>query len=156
MKRALSLAALVGLSGCATAPTEKTYERMLVPLMSETEQAEYYRRQSWPERKAYLYEAKLIQHFLDAPPAIRQAVLEERVLKGMLREHVLMSWGRPAHVVVLRPSDDPQRAREEGRRERWFYDLFLTPNLDLRGLREVSFTNGVVIDVRDDRGKRPG
>lgn len=141
------------LTGC-TRPGSirpETYERILLPLMSDVERAEYYSRPTPPERKAYLDEMGLTAKLDAAPPHIRQAILDERVVKGMTPEQVMMSWGSPEQRQRLKPSDNPEVAQFQGRKERWFYDRLITIPLSDRFLRAVEFTNGVVLEVRDDR-----
>jgi len=36
----------------------------------------------------------------DIPAAIKTAILESRIITGMNKEHVQMSWGKPDNVVV--------------------------------------------------------
>jgi len=156
MKRWLWVPVLAAAAGCNSLSTinEETYERMMMPLMTDVQKAEYYQYPTWTERKAYLYKSDLIQRFELAPPAIRQAILEQRVIKGMTPEQVMMSWGLPDKRIALRPSEDPDLARQEGRKERWFYGLQITSNLGERYQRAVEFTNGVALYVRVDEPRR--
>ena len=85
--------------------------------------------------------------FESAPPTIQQAIRAERVVKGMTAEQVLMSWGRPVH----RFAGPPEAPDRQGQREQWLYSRVLTPDFQVRYRRAVSFVNGVVLDVRDDR-----
>jgi len=153
MRRWLSVCLpLAVLAGCTTVPKadEKTYERIMLPLMTDVQRAEYYKRPTWEERKAYLYEAGLMGRLDAAPPAIRRAILDGRVVKGMSMEQVLMSWGRPVARMPVPPSDDPEVARAEGRKERWLYARVFTTHLNVRYRRAVEFTNGVALFIRDD------
>jgi len=156
MKRWLWVPVLAAAAGCNSLHRikEETYERMMLPLMTDVQKAEYYQCPTWTERKTYLYRNDLIQRFELAPPPIRQAILQQRVIKGMSPEQVMMSWGIPDKRVALTPNDDPDVARQEGRKERWYYGLQLTRDLSGRYRRAIEFTNDVVLYVLDDRPKR--
>jgi len=149
MKRWVCVSVLAAAAGCNGLSTlnQATYERMMMPLMTDVQKAEYYKRPTWPERKAYLYEISVMRTFEAAPPTIQGAIRAKRVVKGMTADQVLMSWGRPAHRFVI-PPEAPDR---EGRREQWLYSRVLTPDFQVRYRRAVSFVNGVVLHVRDDR-----
>lgn len=154
----LGVIAALAACGCAGFNTlnEKTCERMFLPLMSDVEQAEYYRRPTWPERKAFLHESGFFARFETAPEYVRQAILRQEVVKGMTPEQVIMSWGAPADRTVIQVSDDPEVASIAGHKERWLYMPVLTPDFSIRYLRAVEFTNGVVLYIRDERADRRG
>jgi hypothetical protein len=154
MKTWMWLASVAVLAGCAGPGriSQKTYERMLFPLMSAPEQAEYLKRPTWTERQAYLGEIGVLDQFEQAPPEIQRAILDQRVVPGMAPNQVLMSWGQPVRKNLPPTSSDPEVARREGAREQWLYHPVLsTADMGMRFLRAVEFVNGVVLRVRDER-----
>ena len=156
MRRWLWVPVLAAAAGCNSLSTigQATYERMMLPLMSDVQKAQYYQRPTWAERKACLYEITLIQKFESFPETIRRAILREHVVPGMSPEQVIMSWGVPSERLIITPEDDPEVLKQQGRKEQWLYSRVLTADLQVRYLRAVAFTNDVVLHVRDDRRGR--
>ena len=140
---------------------EDDYKRILFPLMSDAQKADYYKLPTWPERKAYLYEIKVMQKFESAPPSIKRAILRHRVVEGMTADQVLMSWGPPSVRVRIPgsagsfPTPPPTtRPAAEEVREQWLYKPVLTPDFRVRYDRAVLFVNGVVLKVREEERRR--
>ena len=147
-----SAAALAVLAGCSASWTvsETTCERMFRPLMSDVQRAEYYKRQTWAERKAYLYEIQMMQKYEAAPPEIQSAIRNQSVIRGMNPEQVTMSWGPPHRIEGGPVSTNPAVVGREGRKELWLYFLVLSPwEFTSRYRRAVEFTNDVVVNVRE-------
>ena len=76
---------------------------------------------------------------------IKQAILEGKVIKGMTKEQVIASWGRPTKTDDF--STDPNAWWYDPGGEGWWYKPF---PISLEPTRFVKFKNGIVSYTTED------
>ena len=90
-------------------------------------------------RPSHKSRSEYVERHLELTSEIKQAILEGKVIKGMIKEDVKASWGKPTETDDF--STDPNAWWYEKEGEGWWYKPF---PISLEPTRFVKFKNGVV------------
>ena len=96
-------------------------------------------------RPSHKLRSEYVERHLELTSEIKQAILEGKVIKGMTKEDVKASWGKPSRTVDFSTHSNPSFYDPGG--EGWWYKPF---PVSLEPTRFVKFTKGIVDYTTED------